>query len=55
MTLDRITFDNNVMGVSARCVEWLRSLGHDAVHLYEQRLHTLSDGDEKIQVRYLPV
>jgi len=31
------------MGVSPRCVEWLRSQGYDAVHLYEQKLHTLSD------------
>ena len=33
------------MGVSPRCVEWLRAMGHDAVHLYEQKLHKLSDHD----------
>lgn len=31
------------MGVSPRCVEWLRSRGHDAVHLNEQGLHALPD------------
>jgi predicted nuclease of predicted toxin-antitoxin system len=31
------------MGVSPRCVEWLRSQGYDAVHLYEQNLHKLPD------------
>ncbi|MCL2285514.1 MAG: DUF5615 family PIN-like protein [Firmicutes bacterium] len=31
------------MGISPRCVEWLRIQGYDAVHLYEQGLHTLSD------------
>ena len=31
------------MGVSPRCVEWLRAEGHDAIHLFEQRLHRLSD------------
>ena len=31
------------MGVSVRCVEWLRVQGYDAVHLYEQGLHMLSD------------
>ena len=25
------------MGVSPRCVEWLRIQGFDAVHLYEQQ------------------
>ncbi|MCL2095636.1 MAG: DUF5615 family PIN-like protein [Oscillospiraceae bacterium] len=33
------------MGVSPRCVEWLRTQGYDAVHLYEQDLHKLADGD----------
>ena len=33
------------MGVSPRCVEWLRARGHDAVHLYEQRLHQLPDNE----------
>ena len=31
------------MGVSPRCVEWLRTQGYDAIHLYEQKLHKLSD------------
>jgi predicted nuclease of predicted toxin-antitoxin system len=26
-------------------VEWLRSRGHDAIHLYEQELHSLSDNE----------
>jgi len=33
------------MGVSPRCVEWLRAQGHDAVHLYEQNLHRLPDSE----------
>ena len=33
------------MGVSPRCVEWLRNQGFDAVHLYEQQLHKLTDND----------
>ena len=33
------------MGVSPRCVEWLRAQGYDAVHLYEQGLHKSSDSD----------
>ena len=33
------------MGVSPRCVEWLRAEGHDAVHLFEQKLHRLSDSE----------
>jgi len=33
------------MGVSPRCVEWLRSQGHNAVHLHEQNLHRSSDYD----------
>lgn len=31
------------MGISMRVVEWLRSTGHDAVHLREQNLKRLSD------------
>ena len=33
------------MGIDQRIVDWLRSKGHDAVHLREQRLHRLSDTD----------
>ena len=33
------------MGVSPRCVEWLRKQGYDAVHLYEQGLHKLADSE----------
>ena len=33
------------MGVSFRIVDWLRSQGHDAVHLGEQGLHRLPDED----------
>jgi predicted nuclease of predicted toxin-antitoxin system len=33
------------MGVSPRCVEWLRTQGYDAVHLYEQKLHKLPDSE----------
>ena len=33
------------MGVSPRCVEWLRKQGHDAVHLFEQGLHKLPDNE----------
>ena len=33
------------MGVSPRCVEWLRVQGHDAIHLYEQELHKLPDSE----------
>ena len=33
------------MGVSPHCVEWLRIKGFDAVHLYEQQLHKLTDSD----------
>jgi len=29
--------------VSPACVEWLRAIGYDAVHLYEQKLHKLAD------------
>ena len=31
------------MGVSGRVVEWLRAVGHDALHLREQGLHRLPD------------
>jgi predicted nuclease of predicted toxin-antitoxin system len=31
------------MCVSLSCVEWLRSQGHDAIHLFEQKLHMLPD------------
>lgn len=31
------------VGVSPRIVEWLRSAGHDAIHLQEQRLERLAD------------
>jgi len=33
------------MGVSPRCIEWLRLQGYDAIHLFEQRLHKLSDSE----------
>ena len=33
------------MGVSMRVVEWLRQIGHDTVHLREERLHRLPNGD----------
>ena len=33
------------MGVSMRIVEWLRSVGYDAIHLAEQELHKLPDYD----------
>ena len=33
------------MGISARCVEWLRTQGHDAMHLFEQGLHNLTDSE----------
>jgi predicted nuclease of predicted toxin-antitoxin system len=33
------------MGVDQRLVDWLRSQGHDAVHLREQGLHRASDTD----------
>lgn len=33
------------MGVSQAVVAWLRSQGHDAVHLREQGLHRLSDAE----------
>jgi predicted nuclease of predicted toxin-antitoxin system len=33
------------MGVSRRVVDWLRSQGHDAIHLREQDLQRLPDGE----------
>lgn len=33
------------MGISMRIVHWLRSQGHDVIHLREQNLHALPDKD----------
>jgi predicted nuclease of predicted toxin-antitoxin system len=33
------------MGVSLRVVDWLRSSGHDAIHLREEGLQTLPNGE----------
>src|SRR5260370_15954311 len=33
------------MGVDMAVVDWLRTLGHDAIHLREERLHRLPDKD----------
>jgi predicted nuclease of predicted toxin-antitoxin system len=33
------------MGVSQRVVEWLRSSGHDAIHLRDEGLQKLPDGE----------
>ena len=33
------------MGVSPRIVEWLRRKGHDAVHLRDEGLHRLPNGE----------
>jgi predicted nuclease of predicted toxin-antitoxin system len=33
------------MGVAQRIVEWLRAQGHDAIHLREQGLHRLPNGE----------
>jgi predicted nuclease of predicted toxin-antitoxin system len=33
------------MGVSQRVLEWLRSLGHDAVHLRDEGLQRLPNGE----------
>jgi predicted nuclease of predicted toxin-antitoxin system len=33
------------MGVSQRVVEWLRAGGHDAMHLRDERLQTLPNGE----------
>ena len=39
------------MGISPRCIEWLRMKGYDALHLYEQRLHKLSDGEVLLKAK----
>jgi predicted nuclease of predicted toxin-antitoxin system len=33
------------MGVSLRVVEWLRSSGHDAIHLRDEGLQKLPNGE----------
>jgi len=33
------------MGVSQGVVEWLRSAGHDAMHLRDEGLHRIANGD----------
>ncbi|HWR59436.1 MAG TPA: DUF5615 family PIN-like protein [Thermodesulfovibrionales bacterium] len=33
------------MGVAQRIVQWLRENGHDAIHLREQELHRLPNGE----------
>ncbi len=33
------------MGVAQRIVQWLREEGHDAVHLRDEKLHRLPNGD----------
>ena len=33
------------MGVDQRIVDWLRTQGHDAIHLREQGLHRAADAD----------
>jgi predicted nuclease of predicted toxin-antitoxin system len=33
------------MGVSRRVIEWLRANGHDAVHLRDEGLQRLPNGD----------
>jgi predicted nuclease of predicted toxin-antitoxin system len=33
------------MGISPRAVDFLRDMGHDAVHLYEEGLERLPDSD----------
>lgn len=33
------------MGVATRIVQWLRDDGHDAVHLREENLHRLPNGE----------
>jgi len=33
------------MGVSWRVIEWLQAAGHDAVHLRDEGLHRLPNGD----------
>lgn len=39
------------MGVSPRFVKWLRTEGHDAIHLFEQKLHRLSDSDILVKAK----
>ena len=39
------------MGVSPRCVMWLRAQGHDAIHLFEQGLHRLPDNEVLIKAK----
>jgi predicted nuclease of predicted toxin-antitoxin system len=33
------------MGVSMRVVDWLRTIGHDTVHLRDESLHRLPNGE----------
>jgi predicted nuclease of predicted toxin-antitoxin system len=33
------------MGISPRCVDFLRELGHDAIHLHEEELDRLPDSE----------
>jgi predicted nuclease of predicted toxin-antitoxin system len=33
------------MGISQRVVEWLRAVGHDAMHLRDEGLQTLPNGE----------
>lgn len=40
------------MGVSPRCVEWLRAQGYDAIHLFEQGLHKSSDIEILYKAKY---
>ncbi len=39
------------MGVSPRCVMWLRAQGYDAIHLYEQGLHKLPDNEVLLKAK----
>jgi len=39
------------MGISPRTVDFLRDLGHDAMHLHEEWLDCLSDSDILIKAR----
>jgi predicted nuclease of predicted toxin-antitoxin system len=39
------------MGISPETVRWLRSLGHEATHIADERLHRASDGDILIKAR----
>lgn len=40
------------MGISPRSVAFLRSLGHDAIHLHEEGLDRLSDASILAKARY---